>query len=170
MPFMSVLVIFSDHAKADRETKTRRGNVDSQSCSYISDILATHQSKVTAEISCSSRFKVHTRTFFMAHIDIASLQPGFESPLPFFDPGLPDMAFSIALLWNITQPLQASIAVIEGRTRGVGNQFLMSCDMRFASTSPSVLLGLETSLGANPGAGGEMHEFILVGRVMKPAN
>ncbi|KAJ7884764.1 hypothetical protein B0H14DRAFT_2339029 [Mycena olivaceomarginata] len=41
----------------------------------------------------------------------------------------------------------------------------MSCDMRFASTSPSVLISqLETSLGVNPGAGGGMYLARLIGR------
>ncbi|KAJ7779703.1 ClpP/crotonase-like domain-containing protein, partial [Mycena metata] len=87
------------------------------------------------------------------------------SPLPFFDPGIPDMTFPVALLWNITQLPQATIAVIEGRARGIGNEFLMSCDMRFATTSPSVLLAqLETSFGLNPGAGGAMYLAHQIGR------
>ncbi|KAF8175891.1 ClpP/crotonase-like domain-containing protein [Mycena galopus ATCC 62051] len=103
--------------------------------------------------------------FFLAHIDIDYFLPGYESPLPFFDPGIPNMTFPVALLWNITQLPQATIAVIEGRTRGIGNEFIMSCDMRFATTSPSVLLAqLETSFGLNPGAGGAMYLAPLIGR------
>ncbi|KAJ7655944.1 ClpP/crotonase-like domain-containing protein, partial [Mycena rosella] len=103
--------------------------------------------------------------FFLAHIDLNYFLPGYESPLPEFDPGLPDMSFPVALLWNITQLPQATIAVIEGRTRGIGNEFLMACDMRFASKSPSVLLAqFETSFGLNPGAGGEMYLAQLMGR------
>ncbi|KAJ7926244.1 ClpP/crotonase-like domain-containing protein [Mycena leptocephala] len=103
--------------------------------------------------------------FFFAHFDLNFFLPGYESPLPLFDPGLPKMGFPIALLWNITQLPQATIALIEGRARGIGNEFLMSCDMRFATTSPSVLLSqLETSLGANPGAGGAMYLSQLMGR------
>ncbi|KAF8184526.1 ClpP/crotonase-like domain-containing protein [Mycena galopus ATCC 62051] len=41
----------------------------------------------------------------------------------------------------------------------------MSCDMRFATTSPSVLLAqLETSFGVNPGAGGALYLAPLIGR------
>jgi enoyl-CoA hydratase/carnithine racemase len=51
------------------------------------------------------------------------------------------------------------------RARGIGNEFLMACDMRFATTSPSVLLAqFETSLGLNPGAGGAMYLAPLIGR------
>ncbi|KAJ7131058.1 ClpP/crotonase-like domain-containing protein, partial [Mycena epipterygia] len=96
--------------------------------------------------------------FFLAHYDI-------KSPLPVFDPGLPDMDFAVAVVWNITQLPQATIAVIESRTRGIGNEFIMSCDMRFATTSPSVLLAqLETSFGVNPGAGGAMYLSHAIGR------
>ncbi|KAJ7805106.1 enoyl-CoA hydratase/isomerase family protein [Mycena olivaceomarginata] len=103
--------------------------------------------------------------FFIGHIDVDYFLPGYESPLPAFDPGLPNVTFPVALLWNITQLPQATIAVIEGRTRGIGNEFLMSLDMRFATTAPSVLLAqLETSFGLNPGAGGALYLAPLIGR------
>ncbi|KAJ7486705.1 ClpP/crotonase-like domain-containing protein [Mycena latifolia] len=105
-------------------------------------------------------FSSGNKDFFLAHIDINYFLPGFAN-----DPGIPNMIFPDAVLWNITQLPQATIAVIEGRARGIGNEFLMSCDMRFASTSPSVLLAqLETSFGANPGAGGGMYLSQLIGR------
>ncbi|KAJ7692720.1 ClpP/crotonase-like domain-containing protein, partial [Mycena rosella] len=88
-----------------------------------------------------------------------------QSPLPVFDVSIPELTFPVALLWNITQLPQATIAVIEGRARGIGNEFLMSCDMRFASKSPSVLLSqLETSFGGNPGSGGSMYLAHEIGR------
>ncbi|KAJ7643199.1 hypothetical protein B0H17DRAFT_1148638 [Mycena rosella] len=59
-------------------------------------------------------FSSANKDFFLAHIDINSFLPGYASPLPFFDPGLADMNFPVALLWNITQLPQATIAVIEG--------------------------------------------------------
>ncbi|KAJ6492868.1 ClpP/crotonase-like domain-containing protein [Mycena vitilis] len=103
--------------------------------------------------------------FFIAHIDINLFLPGFESPLPQFDPFNPDMIFPDALMWNITQLPQATIAVIEGRARGIGNEFLMACDMRFALDSPEVLVGqLENSVGAVPGAGGALYLSNLIGR------
>ncbi|KAJ7215516.1 ClpP/crotonase-like domain-containing protein [Mycena pura] len=75
------------------------------------------------------------------------------------------MLFPVSLLWNITQLPQATIAMIEGRTRGIGNEFIMSCDMRFASTAPSVLFNqFEVSFGVNPGAGGAMYLAHTMGR------
>ncbi|KAJ7617314.1 ClpP/crotonase-like domain-containing protein [Roridomyces roridus] len=110
-------------------------------------------------------FSSGNKEFFIAHIDVDFFLPGYESPLPFFDPGFPDMTFPTALLWNISQLPQATIAMVEGRARGIGNEFLMSCDMRFSTTSPSVLLAqLETSFGLNPGGGGAMYLSNLIGR------
>ncbi|KAJ7181245.1 ClpP/crotonase-like domain-containing protein [Mycena filopes] len=109
-------------------------------------------------------FSSANKEFFIGHIDVEYFLPGYESPLPLYDPGFPDMLFPVALLWNITQLPQATIAVIEGRARGIGNEFLMSCDMRFALTAPHVLLSqLETSLGVNPGAGGALYLSALLG-------
>ncbi|KAJ7486691.1 enoyl-CoA hydratase/isomerase family protein [Mycena latifolia] len=110
-------------------------------------------------------FSSANKDFFLAHMDINFFLPGFESPLPAIDPGNPSLNFPIALVRNITQLPQATIAVIEGRARGFGNEFLLSCDMRFASTSPSVLLAqIETSMGFNPAAGGGMYLAQLLGR------
>ncbi|KAJ7625878.1 ClpP/crotonase-like domain-containing protein [Roridomyces roridus] len=110
-------------------------------------------------------FSSGNKEFFIAHIDVDYFSPGYESPLPLFDPGLPDMTFPTALLWNISQLPQATIAMVEGRARGIGNEFLMSCDMRFSTTSPSVLFAqLENSFGLNPGCGGAMYLSNLIGR------
>ncbi|KAJ7060407.1 ClpP/crotonase-like domain-containing protein [Mycena amicta] len=110
-------------------------------------------------------FSSGNEEFFIGHIDVEYFLPGYESPLPLYDYAYPDMLFPVALLWNITQLPQATIAIIEGRTRGIGNEFLMSLDMRFASTAPSVLLNqFETSFGVNPGAGGAMYLTHNIGR------
>ncbi|KAJ6526743.1 ClpP/crotonase-like domain-containing protein [Mycena capillaripes] len=84
--------------------------------------------------------------FFIGHLDVNSVLPGYlessyfietESALPIFDLGNPNLTFLEALLWNITELPQATIAVVEG---------------------------LETSLGLNPGAGGAMYVSQLIGR------
>ncbi|KAJ7267096.1 ClpP/crotonase-like domain-containing protein [Mycena rebaudengoi] len=110
-------------------------------------------------------FSSGNKDFFFPHIDSNSLLPGYESPLPQFDPGNPNLAFPVALVWNITQLPQATIAVIEGRVRGIGNEFIMSCDMRFATKSPSVEFAqIETSFGRTTGAGGAMYLAHEIGR------
>ncbi|KAJ7857114.1 ClpP/crotonase-like domain-containing protein [Mycena olivaceomarginata] len=110
-------------------------------------------------------FSSGNKDFFIAHFDINFVLPGYESPIPAFDPAMPNMTFALSLLWNITQLPQATIAAIEGRARGIGNEFIMACDMRFATTAPSVLLGqIETSLGVIPGAGGGLYLAHEIGR------
>lgn len=57
----------------------------------------------------------------------------------------------------------ATIAVIDGRARGAGNEFVMSCDMRFATKS-SMFGQPEVALGFNPGASATQYLPRLIGR------
>lgn len=57
-----------------------------------------------------------------------------------------------------------TIAVLEGRARGAGGEFLYACDMRFASLERAVIGQPEVGLGAFPGAGGVQHLVRLAGR------
>jgi enoyl-CoA hydratase/carnithine racemase len=61
--------------------------------------------------------------------------------------------------------LSHNYLILTQRARGIGNEFIMACDMRFATTAPSVLLGqIETSLGVIPGAGGGLYLAHEIGR------
>src|SRR5256884_6122363 len=57
-----------------------------------------------------------------------------------------------------------SIAKIRGRGRGVGSEFVLACDMRFASRENSVLAQVEVGAGVHPGGGGTERLPLLVGR------
>ena len=46
-----------------------------------------------------------------------------------------------------------SIAKIRGRTRGIGNEFVLACDMRFASRQRAVFGNPEVGVGLIPGGG-----------------
>lgn len=46
-----------------------------------------------------------------------------------------------------------SIAKIRGRTRGVGNEFVLACDLRFASYETAVFGNPEVGVGVPPGGG-----------------
>jgi enoyl-CoA hydratase/carnithine racemase len=46
-----------------------------------------------------------------------------------------------------------SIAKIRGRTRGIGNEFVLACDMRFASRQSAVFGNPEVGVGLIPGGG-----------------
>jgi enoyl-CoA hydratase/carnithine racemase len=74
-----------------------------------------------------------------------------------------DSLFIANVLFNLTQLPQATIAVVEGPARGLGNEFLFSCDMRFASQN-ALFGNFEASVGLSPGAGGTFYMPLLIGR------
>ena len=47
-----------------------------------------------------------------------------------------------------------SIALIRGRVRGIGTEFVLACDMRFASAETAILAQPEVGFGVVPGGGG----------------
>jgi enoyl-CoA hydratase/carnithine racemase len=59
---------------------------------------------------------------------------------------------------------QITIAKVAGRTRGGGNEFLLTLDMRFAATGRAWFGQPEVSLGILPGSGGTQHLPRLTGR------
>jgi len=57
-----------------------------------------------------------------------------------------------------------SIAKIRGRTRGIGNEFVLACDMRFASRQSALFGNPEIGVGLVPGGGAMEWLPRLVGR------
>src|SRR5689334_3829721 len=57
-----------------------------------------------------------------------------------------------------------SIAKIRGRTRGIGNEFVLACDMRFASRQSALFGNPEIGVGLVPGGGALEWLPRLVGR------
>ncbi|KAM0420424.1 hypothetical protein ACHAPT_011845 [Fusarium lateritium] len=56
------------------------------------------------------------------------------------------------------------IAEIDGIARGVGSEFALHCDMRFAARGKTRLAQPEGRIGLLPGAGGVQHLVELIGR------
>src|SRR5215469_6764432 len=80
--------------------------------------------------------------FFIAHLDVAkaAAQPG------------------VLGLWRdfvlrLSSAPVVSIAKIRGRTRGIGNEFVLACDMRFASRQSALFGNPEIGVGLVPGGG-----------------
>ena len=65
---------------------------------------------------------------------------------------------------RLTKSPVVSIAKIRGRVRGVGSEFVLACDMRFASRENAVLAQVEVGSGVHPGGGGTERLPQLVGR------
>ena len=91
--------------------------------------------------------------FFVAHLDVAKAA---ERP-------------EVLGLWRdfvlrlFSTPV-VSIAKIRGRTRGIGNEFVLACDMRFASRQNALFGNPEVGVGLVPGGGALEWLPRLVGR------
>ncbi len=90
--------------------------------------------------------------FFLAHFDLLPPEQ------PYTGPTWLDVAARMARSRVIT------IASVRGRARGVGNEFLLACDMRFASKEKAVLGQPEVGAGITPGGGAPERLPLLVGR------
>jgi enoyl-CoA hydratase/carnithine racemase len=80
--------------------------------------------------------------FFIAHLDVAKAA---ERP-------------EVLGLWRefalrLSSTPVVSIARIRGRTRGIGNEFVLACDMRFASRQSALFGNPEVGVGLVPGGG-----------------
>lgn len=93
-------------------------------------------------------FESSTPDFFIAHFDVVKGEDADHNA-----PGPTGLPLWADLATQLTQLPYVSIASIRGRTRGVGSEFLLACDLRFASEL-AVLGQPEVGLGLFPGGGG----------------
>jgi enoyl-CoA hydratase/carnithine racemase len=98
-------------------------------------------------------FQSSNPDFFIAHLDVAK---AVERP-------------DALVLWRkfvlrLSSMPVVSIAKIRGRTRGIGNEFVLACDMRFASRQNALFGNPEVGVGLVPGGGALEWLPRLVGR------
>jgi enoyl-CoA hydratase/carnithine racemase len=97
--------------------------------------------------------------FYLAHFDLS------EASLSLLKTAGPS---GVTLLMDtfirLTKSPVVTIAKIRGRVRGVGSEFVLACDMRFASRENAVLAQVEVGSGVHPGGGGTERLPQLVGR------
>jgi len=74
------------------------------------------------------------------------------------------MSAWIDLLVRLSRARVVSIASIRGRARGAGSEFILACDMRFASRENTLLGQFEVGMGLVPGGGAMARLSRLVGR------
>jgi len=91
--------------------------------------------------------------FFIAHLDVAKAAARPE----------------VLGLWrefvlHLSSTPVVSISKIRGRTRGIGNEFVLACDMRFASRQNALFGNPEVGVGLVPGGGALEWLPRLVGR------
>src|SRR6516165_2284811 len=98
-------------------------------------------------------FQSDNPDFFVAHLDVAKAAKRPE----------------VLGLWRdfvlrLSSTPVVSIAKIRGRTRGIGNEFVLACDMRFASRQNALFGNPEVGVGLIPGGGALEWLPRLVGR------
>jgi enoyl-CoA hydratase/carnithine racemase len=98
--------------------------------------------------------------FYLAHYD-AENDPSRTAALRVGPTGLPAWLDVLARLSRL--PL-VSIASIRGRARGAGSEFVLACDLRFASRENTLLGQFEVGIGLVPGGGPMARLARLVGR------
>jgi enoyl-CoA hydratase/carnithine racemase len=97
--------------------------------------------------------------YFIAHVDVTRISEYREQAARLTGEA------SLGLLFRyLSTSRLVTIAQIEGRVRGAGNEFVLACDMRFAARESAIFGQPELGFGLIPGAGGIQHLTRLVGR------
>jgi enoyl-CoA hydratase/carnithine racemase len=76
-----------------------------------------------------------------------------------------DHTFKVLVFKSADLDYFITIAQIEGRVRGAGGEFVLACDMRFASRESATFSQIEAAFGQLPGGGATQHLTRLMGRV-----
>src|SRR2546425_5624692 len=97
--------------------------------------------------------------FYLAHFDLTGKTGNITTAVG--PSGLPILLDTFVRL--TTSPI-VSIAKIRGCLRGASSEFVLACDMRFASRENTRLGHPEVGGGGNPGGGGTERLPLLVGR------
>jgi enoyl-CoA hydratase/carnithine racemase len=97
--------------------------------------------------------------FFLAHFDLTGKTGNITTAVG--PSGLPIL---IDTFVRLTKSPAVSIAKIRGCARGVSSEFVLACDMRFASRENTQLGQPEVGVGLHPGGGGTERLPHLVGR------
>src|SRR5579862_916959 len=80
--------------------------------------------------------------FFVAHLDVAKAAERPEA-----------LGLWRDFVLRLSSAPVVSIAKIRGRTRGIGNEFVLACDMRFAGRQSALFGNPEIGVGLVPGGG-----------------
>jgi len=130
--------------------------VDATMFQGLQDVLAR------MDVSPSLRvivFESAIREFYLSHFDLTGKTGNITTAVG--PSGLPILTDTFV---RLTRSPVASIAKIRGCVRGVSSEFVLACDMRFASRENTLLGQPEVGVGLHPGGGGTERLPHLVGR------
>jgi enoyl-CoA hydratase/carnithine racemase len=134
----------------------------------INTITATTVTELSALVDLIERqpdlnvvvFDSANPDFFLAHYDTEH-DPQRTAALP---PGPTGMHAWLDLLVRLSRAPVVSIAAVRGRVRAAGSEFVLACDLRFASRENALLGQPEVGMGFVPGGGPMARLSRLVGR------
>ena len=104
-------------------------------------------------------FKSADPDYFISHVDVTRIKENREAAAKL--DGNPSIG---QVLRHMSDSRLVTIAQIEGRVRGVGSEFVLACDMRFAARESAIFGQFEPAFGVIPGAGAAQHLTRLMGR------
>ena len=104
-------------------------------------------------------FKSADPDYFISHVDVTRIKENRDAAAKL--DGNPSIG---QVLRHISASRLVTIAQIEGRVRGVGSEFIVACDMRFAARESAIFGQFEPAFGVIPGAGAAQHLARLMGR------
>jgi enoyl-CoA hydratase/carnithine racemase len=104
-------------------------------------------------------FKSADPAYFISHVDVTRIDENRAEVAKLAG----DASMALMLRYLSASHL-VTIAQIEGRVRGVGSEFVLACDMRFAARESAIFGQFEPAFGVIPGAGGAQHLTRLMGR------
>lgn len=125
----------------------------------IRDLVSLIKSAEADDTARVLVFKSADPDYYISHVDLARRKENLEEAGKMT--GEPVIGI---LLHYLSASRLVSIAQIEGRVRGVGSEFVLACDMRFAARESAIFGQFETALGVIPGAGAVQHLTRLMGR------
>src|SRR5206468_7302855 len=130
--------------------------VDATLFEGLQELLARMEESPTLRVVV---FESANPEFYLAHFDLTGKIGNIMTAVG--PSGLPILMDTFV---RLTKSPVVSIAKIRGCVRGVSSEFVLACDMRFASRENTLLGQPEVGVGMNPGGGGTDRLPPLVGR------
>src|SRR5947209_6054138 len=130
--------------------------VDATIFDGLQDLLARMDASPSLRVVV---FESANPEFYLAHFDLTGKTGNITTAVG--PSGLPILMDTFV---RLTKSPVVSIARIRGCVRGVSSEFVLACDMRFASRENTLLGQPEVGVGVHPGGGGAERLPRLVGR------
>ena len=130
--------------------------VDAAIFEGLQDLLARMDGSQSLRVAV---FESANPDFYLAHFDLTGKTGNITTAVG--PSGLPILMDTFV---RLTKSPVVSIAKIRGCVRGVSSEFVLACDMRFASRENTRLGQPEVGVGVHPGGGGAERLPHLVGR------